>query len=122
MENVEFLHSGTTSVLASAQYKRDTKVNTVSTTGSISVDAIETIEIATSGGSDITRTLPTAAGISGYIVTVKKVDSGAGAVIVHTFGSPAESMDGDVQYNLSNRYQYVRLLSDGSSWHVIGGN
>jgi hypothetical protein len=109
----------------SLEFDLDIKVNTSSSTGSISVDAIETIELAsnsTSPVASITRTLPAAAGVNGYIVTVKKVDSGAGAVIVQGNGSPAESIDGAITWTLSNQYQYVRLLCDGTSWHVIGNN
>jgi hypothetical protein len=106
----------------SGEYDLDVKVNTSSSTGDISIDAIETTERATAGASDITRTLPAASGVTGYIVTIKKVDSGAGAVIVQGHGSPAEAIDGDTTWTLSNEFQYVRLQSNGAGWDVIGNN
>jgi hypothetical protein len=96
-----------------------------SSSGTITIDADETIELVSnvsSPVSSITRTLPPAASCTNAIVTVKKVDSGTGAVIVQTGGSPAESLDGGSTWTLSNQYQYVRLLSDGTGWNVIGNN
>jgi hypothetical protein len=109
----------------SLEFDLDVKVNTSTATGTISADAIETIELSsnsTSPVADITRTLPAASGVSGFIVMVKKVDSGSGAVIVQGSGSPAEAIDSGTTWTLSNQYQYVRLLSDGTKWHVIGNN
>jgi hypothetical protein len=65
----------------SLEFDLDVKVNTSTATGTISADAIETIELSsnsTSPVADITRTLPAASGVSGFIVMVKKVDSGSG--------------------------------------------
>ncbi len=92
----------------------------VSATGNISPDNQEIVELATGGSSDITRTLPPAATVPNQILTEKKVDSGAGAVILA--GTGTDTIDGDATYKLVNQYQYVRLVSDGSSWNVIGGN
>jgi hypothetical protein len=117
---IKWQYDGTPNL--SGEFDLDVKVNTSSATGSVSVDAIETTERATAGASDITRTLPAASGLSGYIVTVKKVDSGAGAVIVQGNGSPAEAIDGATTWTLSNQYQYVRLQCNGTGWDVIGNN
>jgi hypothetical protein len=106
----------------SGEFDLDVKVNTSSATGNISVDAIETFEYSTAGASDITRTLPDVTTVSGFIVLVKKVDSGAGAVIVQGHGSPADAIDGDTTWTLSNQHQYVRLQSDGTTWRVVGNN
>jgi hypothetical protein len=119
-KNVKWQYDSTPNL--SAEFDLDVKVNTSSATGSISVDAIETMELATAGASDITRTLPDVTTVSGFIVLVKKVDAGAGAVVVQGHGSPADAIDSGTTWTLSNQYQYVRLLSDGATWHVIGNN
>jgi hypothetical protein len=109
----------------SLEFDLDVKVNTSTATGTISVDAIETLELSTNSTSpvaDITRTLPDVTTVSGFIVTVKKLDSSTGAVVVQGHGSPADAIDGGTTWTLSNQYQYVRLLSDGTKWHVIGNN
>lgn len=109
----------------SLEFDLDLSVVTASATGDITIGAIETVVLASavlSPVADITLTLPTVASGNGLIVLVKKVDSGAGNVIVQGHGSPAESIDGDTTYYLSNQYQYVRLISDGSKWNVIGNN
>jgi hypothetical protein len=95
-------------------------------TGTITIDADETLELAnnsTSPVATITRTLPLAASCTDAIVTVKKVDSGTGVVRVQSGGSPAEAIDTIYTYwDLTNQNQYVRLFSDGTGWNVIGNN
>ena len=76
----------------------------------------EIIYRATGGPGGITGTLPNPATCSGKIFTVKKVDSGVGAVIVSGL------IDGGTSYNLTTQYSYVRLLSNGASYDVIANN
>jgi hypothetical protein len=94
----------------------------ISSNGSVTPTAAETVELVTTASSTITRTLPAAASSVNVVVTVKKVDSGSGLVTVQGNGSPAESIDADTIYDLTNQYQFVRLLCDGTKWHVIGNN
>lgn len=79
---------------------------------------IETFVMAT-GGLGITLTTPAPNTFTGKIITVKKVDSGFGAVtIVPTAGS----IDGNASYLLVNQYQFVRLYSDGTNLQIVGAN
>jgi len=76
---------------------------------------------ATGGaGAGITITLPTAVGITGRVYTVKKVDSGVGPVTVATTSS--QTIDAYVTYVISNQYQYVKVMSNGTNWDVVGQN
>jgi hypothetical protein len=70
--------------------------------------------------TDGTRTinLPTAVGNAGREYTIKKVDSSVNAVAVT--GNSSQTVDGATPYNLTAQYQFVRIVSDGANWMVIG--
>lgn len=74
----------------------------------------------TTGSSTITATLPTAVGISGQVIVVKKVDSGSGLVSIAT--TSAQTIDGNSTYQLTNQWQFIWVMSDGSNWQIISGN
>jgi hypothetical protein len=104
-------------------YSLDIKSTSKSASGTIEVLAVETVELVTSGSPSVTRTLPPAASCPDCIVTEKKIDSGGGIVTIQAAGSPAELIDTIYTYlELTNQNQYVRLLSDGTGWNVIGNN
>lgn len=65
-----------------------------------------------------TITLPTAAGITGRMYTVKKTDTAGTNVTVGTTSS--QTIDGSTTYVLSAQYQAVTVQSDGSNWQIIG--
>lgn len=71
-----------------------------------------TLVNATSGAKSIT--LPTAA--TGKEATIKKTDSSVNTVTVLPNGS--ETIDGDASVIISYQYTAVKLLSDGSNWHM----
>jgi hypothetical protein len=80
-------------------------------------DLFRTIAMTT-GASDKTVTLPTVADNDGRIVTVKKVDSDVGNVIVASEGS--ETIDGSTSDTiLSGQYDSVTLQSNGAQWLVL---
>lgn len=85
--------------------------------------ASNTLVLATSGAGGITVTLPSAIGVPGQVVKVKKVDSGVGAVAIATVS--AQTIDGTLygtSYSLTNLMQYVALESDGSNWNIVANN
>ncbi len=82
-------------------------------------DRIRTL-LYTTGASTFTATLPTAADNAHRIITVKKVDSGAGLVVVE--GEGAETVDGNTSVALYWQYDAVTLVSDGSNWHMISAD
>jgi hypothetical protein len=126
---IKWRYDGTPNL--SGEFDLDLSVSNPSADGNISAAAIETIELvsnATSPVTAVTRTLPTLASADGCIVTVTKVDSGAGAVIIQGNGSPAESIIStsgtSTTYSLVNVGQSVRLIARSalSAWVVIGNN
>ena len=62
-----------------------------------------------------TATLPTAAGISGRVYTIKNI--GTGTVLVATTSS--QTIDGVTSWTLSTRYDWITVQSDGSNWHRV---
>lgn len=75
--------------------------------------------LVTTGASDRTVTLPTAAANTGRIILIGKTDSGAGAVIVD--GEGAETVVGFSTFVLWFQGNYIELFCDGSNWIRVGG-
>ena len=67
-----------------------------------------------------TITLPTAVGKVGQTYTIKRINAGANAVTVGTTSS--QNIDGAATYALSMQYKYVKVVSDGSHWIIVGNN
>lgn len=83
----------------------------------LDTDGYYTIEVTT-GASNRTITLPTAADNTDRRIVVKKVDSGAGIVIVD--GESSETIDGATTHSLYRQYDFVMLHCNGTSWDIIG--
>ena len=103
----------TTQLAADAvtEAKRSRTVATTSSTSTISND----ITLATAGAGGITLTLPAAA--SGKVVTVKKVDTGAGNVTLDPPGSV--TIDGAATKVLYHQYETMTCVSDGTNWFIV---
>lgn len=99
-------------------------IESVSATGPIVVSTTANyLVLATGGSSGITLTLPSAAGIKGQAVTVKKVDTGVGSIsVITTGGQTIDSTLYGTSYVLSNYMQYVTLASDGANWFIQANN
>ncbi len=98
------------------------KTNAVKTVSSadytlLSSDVYEQI-LVTTGSSQRTIALPTAASSPGKTITIKKVDSGSGNVSINADSS--ELIDGDLTQNIPSQYGAITLACDGSAWYVIG--
>jgi len=53
----------------------------------------------------------------GKIINIKKIDSGAGGVVIN--GSGSETIDGALTQTLSTQYENLTIQSDGSNWHIL---
>jgi len=71
----------------------------------------------TTGASDRTITLPTASDNTDRMLVIKKVDSGAGKVIVD--GEGAETIDAWTTAYLAEQYDNITIVCDGTGWHVL---
>lgn len=72
------------------------------------------ILVDASGGSNITSTLHTAVTRKGKKIIVKKTDSTSNTVIIDADGS--ETIDGSATQTLTDQYQSIYLISDGTNW------
>jgi hypothetical protein len=75
--------------------------------------------LVTTGASNRTITLPTAADNTDRMITIKKVDSGVGIVIID--GEGAETIDGATTYTLDTQYQQLTIVCNGTSWSIVSG-
>jgi hypothetical protein len=84
---------------------------TITDTDGVSIIAM------TTGASDTTVTLPTASDNTGRVITLKKVDSGAGRALLSEEGTDA--IDGFSTLVAPLQYDFITVISTGSTWHVI---
>lgn len=82
----------------------------------LDTDGIHTI-LMTTGASNRTVTLPTAADNNGRILVVKKVDSGVGTCIID--GEGAETVDGSTTITLTDINEFATLQCNGTAWYVL---
>lgn len=78
------------------------------------------IYLVTTGASTITATLPAvsaADATAGRVVTILKIDGGAGSVTIDGDGS--ETINGSTTVSLTSQYDYRTIVSDGLEWIVI---
>ena len=78
------------------------------------------VYLVTTGASTITATLPavsSADATAGRVVTILKIDGGAGSVTIDGDGS--ETINGSTTVSLTSQYDYRTIVSDGLEWIVI---
>ncbi len=75
----------------------------------------DVVEVTATGQ---TITLPTAVGIAGKEYTIKLTALGSCTIAT----TSSQTIDGSTTYSLSAQYKYVRLLSNGANWIIIGNN
>jgi hypothetical protein len=72
--------------------------------------------LMTAGASDKTVTLPAVASSTDAIIEIKKVDSGAGNVIID--GNLSETIDGATTQTISAQYTSITVHCDGTEWWI----
>lgn len=72
------------------------------------------VVLVTTGAGALVVNLPVA--VINYVITIKKVDAGAGAVTVTPAG--IATIDGAATYSLAAQYNSVTLVCDGVEWFV----
>jgi len=78
--------------------------------------------LVTTSTSDITITLPTAADNTGRVITIHKIDTGTGKVIVDGEGSEQVGYGSSLSFVLYDAADYVTLYCDGTKWWVMATN
>lgn len=87
------------------------------TTKTVSYSIGSTDSTVLLNGTSLTATLPTAAGITGRIYTVKQVSASTGTVAT----TSSQTIDGATTKTLA-QYKFVTVQSDGSNWLIIASN
>lgn len=88
-----------------------------SVSGSFTAGSTSTVILADAAGGSLTVTLPTAAGITGKVFRVKRVNSGANTVTVATTSS--QTIDGATTQVLLIQYTSIDVISDGANWSIL---
>jgi len=78
-------------------------------------DGYSTISVTT-GASDRTITLPAASANAGREIVIKKVDAGAGFVVID--GNGSETIDGALTTQIHQQGSYISIYCDGTGWYV----
>ncbi len=82
--------------------------------------ATDEVLLVTAGTSGVNISLLDASTVPNTLLYVKMVDAGPGAVVISPTGS--QTIDGATTYRLVNQNQFVKILSDGGNWYVVGCN
>ena len=62
-------------------------------------------------------TLHNASDVAGRQYTFKKTDATANQVVVSGTGS--DTIDGQSTYTLTNQYEVINVVSNGSEWYIV---
>jgi hypothetical protein len=88
------------------------------TTGNYTLPSTITNLFVNATGGSIAVNLPATANSVGRYITVKKIDSSVNTVILD--GNGSETIDGSATLSLSNQYQAISILSNGSGrWYIM---
>ena len=88
-----------------------------SITSNTTLDNNDYFVSADASSGSVTVTLPSASGIKGRVYHIKKVDSSSNNVTVD--GNSAETIDGSETRIITNQYDSISIISDGSNWLIF---
>jgi hypothetical protein len=118
-----------------ATIKSDGKVGIGTDDPKSTLDVAGSVSVSYAGGGSITldeshyvygtqdqavTTLPTAVGIEGRVYIIKMVTTGTATV--QTSNNENIDVAGTTSYSLTAQGKYVRLISNGAAWLIIGQN
>lgn len=90
---------------------------TTSKTANYTATGDETTILCDASGGAFTITLPAAASFTGKHFYVKKTDTSYNAVTID--GNASETIDGSTTTTLNTQYEFVKIVCDGSNWHIV---
>jgi trimeric autotransporter adhesin len=73
--------------------------------------------VVNASASEVTITLPPAAGLEGRVYIIKKIDSTSNNVVID--GNGAELIDGLTTQELNLPYESLKVQCDGTNWYII---
>ena len=93
------------------------EIKLVTKTAAYTVTTSDGVILADASGTTFAVTLMAASGNEDKLIYVKKTDSSANVVTVDANAS--ELIDGIVSHHLRKQHDFIVLVCDGTSWHVI---
>jgi hypothetical protein len=106
---------GTTSPVSSLDINGSLGCKVTTITSTTTLNNTHNIVLCNSGA--YTVTLPAAASNTGRIYYIKNIDTDGDNITVD--GNGSETIDGSATYILDAYLQSIKIISDGSNWHVI---
>ena len=82
----------------------------------LATDQNKLITVDATGGSRTITLLAAATAGSGFKIGIKKIDISTNTVIIDANAS--ETIDGALTYTLSNQYEDVYIISNGTNWYI----
>jgi hypothetical protein len=86
-------------------------------TSNYTITNTDTVVFADATSANVTITLPTASGMTGYRFYIKRVDSSAHTVTISRSGS--DTIDGAASFTLDLQYTAIGVISNGSNWYIL---
>ena len=75
------------------------------------------VVLGSTGNTTRTFTLPTLADNLGRIISIKKIDSGTGSIVIE--GEGAETIDGGANVTLLGQYDFLTVQAAAGGWNII---
>lgn len=91
----------------------------VDTSGTVTLDLSHSVHLVSASSGALTVRLPAASAAVGVTMTVKKVDQTANIVTITETGG--DGPDG-TSLQLGGENDYVTVLSNGASWHIVSSS
>jgi hypothetical protein len=91
--------------------------STATKTSNYPITTSDTVIFADATSGNVTITLPTASGVSGYRFYIKRIDNASNTVTVTRSGS--DTIDGAVSFTLDLQYTAIAVVSNGSAWYIL---
>jgi hypothetical protein len=114
-------NASTTSAEIKGALKTNGQLLSLSTkTSAYNILSSDEIILANASSAAFSVTLPTAVDKNGQTYTIKRMNSGSNDVTLATTSS--QTIDGLTTYVLSAQYKYIKVVSDGSNWVIVGNN
>ena len=106
---------GTTSPVSTLDVNGSVGYAVTTRTSATTLDNTHNVVLCNTGA--YTVTLPAAASNTGRIYYIKNIDTDGDDITID--GNGAETIDGSATYVLDTYLRNIKIISDGSNWHVI---
>jgi hypothetical protein len=108
---------GTAAPVSTLDVQGSLGFETTSITGTTTLNQTHNVVLASDATGSFSITLPAAASNTGKTYYIKKTNSSANTITID--GNASETIDGATTLVLYVQYDAVRIVCDGSNWHVI---